>query len=564
MYILGISCFFHDSAACLLKDGQPIAAAEEERFTRKKHDSSFPRNAIRFCLAKAGVNASDLAAVIFYEKPLLKAARALQIGRAYEAFGLSSVHNALTHTINQAMFIDAILADELGYTGDLYYSEHHLSHAASAYYITSFEDAAILTVDGVGEWATTTKFRADGPSIQKLSEINYPHSLGMLYSTITAYLGFKVNNDEYKVMGLASYGTPRYRQEFEKVVHINNDASFALELRYFAFMYDSKTMYSDCLIELLGPARHLSDPMEQRHVDIAASLQAVTEEVMLGLVRSCEQEIDSQNLCLAGGVALNCAANSFVRDNSRFKNVAVQPAAGDGGAALGAALYLYHQMAGSRAVRPARYSTCLGPSYEDLEIRSALDAYDVEYDVYDSQEQLCEEVARLISENFILGWFQGAMEFGPRALGNRSILANPCNAAMKDILNVRVKFREDFRPFAPAVIRERAADYFDMDFESPFMLFTPQVRAERAAEIPAVTHFNNTARVQTVAKEDNQIFYSLLEACGRRYGAPIVINTSFNIRGEPIVRKPQDAIHCFLTTDIDYLAIGSFIARKDR
>ncbi len=560
MHVLGLSYNYHDAAACLLRDGIPIAAAEEERFTRLKHDARFPENAIRYCLAEAGIAPKDLACVVFYEKPAKKLERALRIARHYWPQSAESVALQFPGLIDEGLGFEDTLRERLGYKGRICFSEHHVSHAASAFLASPFEEAAILVADGVGEWASCSQLIGRGREIEKLREVHYPHSLGLLYAALTAFLGFRINDDEYKVMGLASYGTPRYRDRIETLIQQAEDACFALSLDYFSFMSDAKAMYSPKLVELLGPPRQRDAPITERHQDIAASLQAVTEDTMVTLAKSCWALTGSRNLCLAGGVAYNCVANSEVLARSGFDKVFIQPAAGDNGAAMGAALWAHCEVLGEARAN-VRHRTLLGPHYTDEDIAASLAAFAVPHERLDP-ETLCQRVARLIQRNLIVGWFQGRMEFGPRALGSRSILANPCSPDMKDILNNRVKFREDFRPFAPAILAEAANEYFMLDGESPFMLLTPKVRPEKAACIPSVTHVDGTARVQTVAKQDSPLFHALISAFGERSGVPIVINTSFNVRGEPIVCTPDDAVRCFLGTDIDFLAIGNFLVSK--
>ena len=560
MIILGISYNYHDAAACLVRDGLPIAAAEEERFSRQKHDVRFPEHAIAYCLSVAGIEPADLDGIAFYEKPARKLERALQIGKQYGPCSSASVAAQFPLLINEGMSVELTVRERLNFHGPVYFSEHHLSHAASAFFVSPFEEAAIITVDGVGEWATCAQFAGCSASIEKLREIHYPHSLGLLYSTLTAFLGFKVNDDEYKVMGLASYGKPRFRAEFDQLVELHSDGSFSLSLPYFTYMYDSERMYGAELQRLLGPPRRSGEPIEERHRDIAASLQAVTEDAMVALARSCRSQVASANLCLAGGVAYNCVANSKVVESSGFKRIFIQPAAGDNGAALGAALWASHEVL-SLPRHPSEHNTLLGPVFGETEILERLNAFDVRFTRLD-EDALCRRVASLIHNDLIVGWFQGRMEFGPRALGGRSILGNPCSPDMKDILNARVKFREEFRPFAPAVIEEAASKYFQLDGPSPFMLLAPRVHPERAAEIPSVAHVDCTARVQTVSAIRQPLFHRLLKSFAELSGVPILINTSFNVQGEPIVCTPDDAIKCFLGTDIDFLAIGPFLVSK--
>lgn len=560
MHILGLSCYYHDAAACLLVDGKLVSAVEEERLTRQKHDHRFPQNSIRFCLDQAGIEADQLDAVVFYEKPSRKLDRTLRVARQYPDSSEEMVGQQLRHLCHEGLFLNRVLQDKCGYGGPVFYCDHHMSHAASAFLASPYEHSAILTIDGVGDWATTGQFVGQGNAIRALRQIEFPHSLGLFYASLTAFLGFKVNNDEYKVMGLASYGQPRHLDRMRELIQLHEDGSYRLNLDYFSFMHDGQRMFSDRLIELLGPPRGADDRIEEYHIDLAASLQQITEDAVLGLVRSFEDIAEADNLCIAGGVGYNCVANSRIEERTRFKNLFIQPAAGDSGGALGAALYYWHSLGNGRSF--SAFDPYLGPGFSNDEIRANLEARSLTYRHCPSEEDLCGRTADLICRDYIVGWFQGRMEFGPRALGARSILANPRSPEMKDILNARVKFREDFRPFAPAVLEERAADYFLLNSASPYMLLTPQVRPECAALIPSVTHADGTARVQTVSRAAAPRFHRLVSEVGARSGVPVVINTSFNIRGEPIVCTPQNAVTCFLTTDIDYLAIGDFIVSK--
>lgn len=560
MNLLGISCYYHDGSACIVRDGEIIAAAEEERFTRKKHDNRFPEEAIAFCLAKAGLSIANIDAVCFYEKPLLKLERILACGSTWAAKSLALTRYQLSQSVNERLFLPQVLSDKLGYSGRVMYIDHHLSHAASAYYISNFPSSAILTVDGVGEWATTAQFIADNGVIRKHREIRYPHSLGLLYSAVTAFLGFKVNNDEYKVMGLASYGKPRFRDKIERLITLNDDGSFRLNCEYFSYMYDATRMYSEEFIKLFGQPRIPEAGVTQDHIDLAASVQAVLEDALVRMASVFQKETQQENLCLAGGVALNCVANLRLVRDTAFRNFCIQPASGDGGGSMGAALYGYYSSHTYPAAKP-HHSTLLGPEFSNDEVERVLKSKDLDYTRADEQA-LCRKTADLIYRNQIVGWFQGRMEFGPRALGSRSILANAANPSMKDILNSRVKFREDFRPFAPAVLQEKASEYFDLPFESPYMLFIAPVKSGMGSRIPSVTHTDGTARLQTVSRDDNPRFHRLISEFEALSGIPVVINTSFNIRGEPIVCTPQDAINCFLKTDIDYLIINDFIVAK--
>ena len=559
--ILGLSCYYHDAAAALVRDGQVAAAAEEERFSRRKHDSRFPSQAIAFCLRQSGLKIDDIDLVAFYEQPLLKLERILQCGRRWREQSADYVQKQLSKSLHERLIVEEILRSRMEYRGPFVYTEHHLSHAASAFYASPFNEAAILTVDGVGEWATTTQHIGKGSRIEPGREIRYPHSLGLLYSALTAFLGFKVNNDEYKVMGLAGFGQPRHRDKIAQLLTVFPDGSFQLNLEFFSFMFDREQMFSPALVELLGPPRPDGATITSYHRDLAASLQAVLEDALIRMAQGLyETSGQIANLCLAGGVALNSVANWRLFKETPFASVWVQPAAGDSGGAVGAALAAYYQNR-DEPRKLAPYSTLLGPKFSNTEIEIILKEEQVSYRWY-LEEELLSHTAELILKDRIVGWFQGRMEFGPRALGCRSILANACNPAMQDILNRRVKFREDFRPFAPAVLAEKAGEYFDLSFDSPFMLFVCPVLEDKRKVIPSVTHTDGTARVQTVAAEQNPRFYRLLQEVERRSGVPIVINTSFNIRGEPIVCTPRDAVRCFLKTDIDFLVIGDFIVEK--
>jgi carbamoyltransferase len=559
MNILGVSCYFHDASATLVRDGAIVAAAEEERFTRKKHDSRLPEEAIRYCLREGGLDMGQVDAVCFYEKPLRKLERLLATGRARR--GDAATARQLSLFLHERLFMERVLADRLGYAGPVRYCDHHLSHAACAYFTSPFDSAALMTVDAVGEWASTAQFVARGNTIRRLREIRYPHSLGMLYSAVTGFLGFKVNNDEYKVMGLASYGRPTYADRLERVFRQGPDGSFRLNLDFFSFTHDTRRMHSERFAELFGPPRTPDGPLEQRHMDIAASVQALTERTMVALAASLHEVSGGmQALCLAGGLALNCVANTRVLRQSPFSALHVPPAAADGGGSMGAALYCYWH--GRDEARPREpHNPLLGPAYDEQDMQAALHAAGLPFRRLDD-ETLFRRTAELIARDQIVGWFQGRMEFGPRALGNRSILANATNAAMKDIINARIKFREDFRPFAPAVLEERAAQWFDLDGPSPYMLLAPQVLPGQGARIPAVTHCDNSARVQTVRAADNPRLHRLIAAFEALSGVPVVMNTSFNVRGEPIVCSPQDACNCFLKTDLDFLVMGNFLVDK--
>ncbi|MGD8396369.1 MAG: carbamoyltransferase [Candidatus Eiseniibacteriota bacterium] len=559
MNILGISAFYHDAAAALYRNGALVAAASEERFTRRKHDAGYPEHAIRYCLEEGGIGVGDLDYVGFYEKPLIKFERILYtyfstFPRSYRSF-----LRAMPLWLKEKLWIPGTLRHRLGYGGPLLFSDHHESHAASAFLVSPFERAAILTVDGVGEWSTASLGRGEGTRIELLREIRFPHSLGLLYTAFTYYLGFKVNSAEYKVMGLAPYGEPRYLEQVEQVAALDEDGSFRLDLDYFDF-HTGLRMTGERFNALFGgPPRRPDDPMDQRHFDIAASIQRYTEEAVLRLGRHVHGLTGESNLCMAGGVALNCVANGRLLREGPFDDIWIQPAAGDAGGAIGVAALIHHSVLGNegRFVLPHAY---WGPGFDDGAIRAMLEADGVPFQELDRQE-LLETTARLIEDQQVIGWFQGRMEFGPRALGNRSIIADPRNPENKDRVNLKIKFRESFRPFAPTVLADRASDYFEIDRASPYMLLTAQVREDRRV-IPSVTHLDGSARLQTIARDDNPLYYDLIREFEKRTGVPVIINTSFNVRGEPIVCTPADAYRCFLRTDMDYLVLHRFLVAK--
>ncbi len=558
MNILGISCFYHDAGACLLHDGQIVAAAEEERFSRHKHDSGFPEQAVRYCLEAGDLVAEELDHVIFYEKPLLKFER---IAASYAATFPRSRQvfvQAMQTWLSEKLWVRSQIRKRLGYSGPILFGEHHLSHAASAYFPSPFAEAAVVTADGVGEWSTTTLGVGQELDLELTHELNFPHSLGLLYSAFTAYLGFEVNEGEYKVMGMAAYGQPTYVDQVRKLVRQAEDGSFHLDMRYFGY-HQSLRSITRAFTDLLGPPRPAEAELDQKYADIAASLQLVTEEIMVGLARQARTLTGSDNLCLAGGVALNVLANAKILRESGFLNVWIQPAAGDSGGCIGAATHLYHTV-----LRQPRTWTMtdayLGPGYSNDEIAAFLSELEVSHTVLHGAE-LTSAVARLLADGNVIGWFQGRMEFGPRALGARSILANPTDPGMKDKLNAKIKHREQFRPFAPSVLKEAASTYFDFDGrstdrESPFMLLVARVRPDKQHLVPAITHADGTARVQTVGREQNPRYYDLIEAFGKLTGVPVLVNTSFNVRGEPIVCTPAEAFNSFSHTDMDYLVMG--------
>ena len=565
MYLLGISCYYHDAAACLIKDGKIIAAAEEERFTRKKHDPSFPINAINFCLDFAKIDIKDLDAVCFYEKPILKFQRILNQHLQTAPFSFETFSKFFPQWTKNKLLIKKSIR-KIGYEKEIYFTEHHEAHAASCFLPSPFKEAAFLTIDGVGEWATTTIGIGKENKVQILKEIKFPHSLGLLYSTLTAYLGFSVNNSEYKVMGLSAYGNPEpYYAKLRKTIDLKEDGSFRLKMKYFDFHY-KPWMPSKELYKLLGgPIKTKDAPLTQRHKDIAAALQKVTEEVVFKILNNLHKETKLDNLCIAVGVALNSVANGKILKNIPFKKIWIQPAAGDSGCSIGAALSCYHQILNYKK-RFEQKDCYLGPSYDNKYIQNFLDSHFVRYIEFESQKELIKRTAKLINDSNIIGWFQGRMEWGPRALGARSILSNPSNPDMQAILNEKVKHREKFRPFAPVVCEDDALTYFDCDIPIPeptdFMLMVYPVKEKWHKKIPAVTHVDGSGRLQTVRRFQNPLYYDLIKEFGKLSGIPILINTSFNIRGEPIVCNPKDAYLCMMGTGIDYVVMGNFLIKR--
>jgi len=561
MNVLGLSCFYHDSAAALLRDGRIVAACQEERLSRKKHDSGFPARAVKYVLKEAGLKPEELDAVGFYDKPLLKFERMLSTYVATFPRSFPSFRKAMPVWVKEKLWVPSLIRKELApYKGPILFAEHHMSHAASCFLPSPFEESAILTVDGVGEWATASFGVGKGTDITLFKEIRFPHSLGLLYSAFTYYLGFKVNSAEYKVMGLAPYGKPvHFDRIMKEMVHLNEDGSFKLNMKYFSYDHGLR-MTNGAFDEFFGgPPRKPETWMSEREFDIAASVQKVCEEVVLAMTRYIQRETGLPNLCMAGGVALNCVANGRVIRETPFKNLFVQPAAGDAGGAVGVAHYLYNTL-DKKPRGPAWDHAYLGPEYKDPEIKEYLDATGARYTVL-SDAELTRTTAQLLSEGNVIGWYQGRMEFGPRALGGRSILADPRDPKMRDTLNMKIKFREGFRPFAPSVLADKASEWFEIDCESPYMLLVAQVR-EGKRTIPSVTHVDNSARLQTVTREQNPLYYALIEEFGRITGVPIVINTSFNVRGEPIVCTPHDAYLCFMRTNMDYLVVGHHLLDK--
>lgn len=591
-YILGISGLYHDSAAALIRDGEILAAAQEERFTRQKHDARFPEHAIRYVLDEAGISLSDVDYVAFYDKPFLKFERLLETYVATAPRGFASFRVAMPIWLKEKLFLRRFLVKELKKLwpkfdmSRLLFSEHHISHAASAYYPSPFDEAVVLTIDGVGEWATTTLGIGRGSDLEILKEIHFPHSLGLLYSAFTHYTGFKVNSGEYKVMGLAPYGVPKYKDLIlEKLVDVKEDGSFKLDQRYFNYTA-GLTMTNNAFAKVFGE-RHRkpeSDQLTQFHMDIAASIQAVTEEIVLRMTRAAAAEFGIENLCMAGGVALNCVANGKILRDGAFKQLWVQPAAGDAGGAIGTALAAWHQELGEPSLAhegDQMKGAYLGPSYDTEQICADLDKLGAVYTTM-TEDQMIAETAAAIANGKAVGWFQGRMEFGPRALGGRSILGDPRLPEMQKTLNLKVKYRESFRPFAPSVLREDVADWFQLDDDSPYMQIVADVAEARKkpmstedealfgidklnvprSEIPAVTHVDYSARIQTVHADTNPLYHRLISQFKRMTGCPVVVNTSFNVRGEPIVCTPEDAFRCFMGTEMDVLSIGNVILRK--
>jgi carbamoyltransferase len=592
MRVLGISAFYHDSAAALVEDGRIVAAAQEERFTRKKHDSSFPKNAIAYCLEEAGAELDNLDYAVFYDKPFLKFERLLETYLTFAPRGFSSFRMAIPLWLKEKLFQKSLLKGELKKFAQsfdvnrLLFCEHHLSHAASAFYPSPFEDAAVLTMDGVGEWATTSAAMGSGKNLEVFQEIHFPHSLGLLYSAFTYYTGFKVNSGEYKVMGLAPYGEPKYKKLIlDNLIDLKPDGSFRLDLSYFDYC-TGLTMTNERFSALFGePVRSPEELLTDFHMDMAASIQAVLDEVVLRLTRGLAKKTGSKNLCLAGGVALNCVANGRVLFDGAFENIWIQPAAGDAGGAIGAALAATHIFKGQPRKTnggDGMFGSFLGPSFSQAEIEQRLLTSGARFMVLNEDEMIAKTVDALADQQAV-GWFQGRMEFGPRALGARSILGDPRAPTMQRNLNLKVKYRESFRPFAPSVLRENVSDWFELDSDSPYMLLVSGVRKDRCrsmtpdeiglfgidklniarSEIPAVTHVDYSARIQTVHANTNPLFHRLLTRFKEKTGCPVLVNTSFNVRGEPIVCTPEDAFRCFMGNELDLLVVGNCILKKD-
>lgn len=570
MYILGISCFYHDSSAALLKDGKIVAAAQEERFTRKKHDISFPENAIKYCLESQKITIDNVDYIGFYEKPFLKFERFLYqhlqcFPKSYKVF-LSSIPS----WTNEKFRIIKIIRKKLKYEKDILFLQHHMAHAAS-FLISPFKEAIVLTIDGVGEWTTTTYGFGNENDIKLLKEIKFPHSIGLLYSTITAYLGFSVNNSEYKVMGLSPYGdmnrkTNQYYEKLKKVIDIKDDGSYRLDMSYFIFHYANRMPSKKFCSLLDGPIRKPESEITQRHKDIAAALQLITEEAIIKILNYSYKSTNCKNLVISGGVGLNSVINGKILKNTPFKNIWIQPDPGDGGTSIGAAVFIYNAILGNKRIYELD-NAYLGPEFSKEEIKKFLEKNNIKHHEFKGEKELIRETAKLIYNNKVVGWFHGRMEWGPRALGARSILSNPCSPEMKEILNLKVKHREKFRPFAPVVCVDDASEYFDCDKPIPlptdFMLMVYPIKKKYHKKIPAVTHVDGSGRLQTIRREQNHLYYNLIKEFGKLSGIPILINTSFNIRGEPIVCTPYDAYKCMMGTGIDYLIIDRFLIKRE-
>ncbi|MGB7924038.1 MAG: carbamoyltransferase [Pyrinomonadaceae bacterium] len=592
--ILGLSAYYHDSAACLVRDGEIIAAAQEERFSRRKHDPRFPRQAVDYCLREAAATIDDVDYVAFYDKPLVKFERLLETYLAYAPRGFTSYLKGMPNWLKEKFNLPGLIRKELNYKGKLLFGDHHESHAASAFYPSPFKEAAVLTIDGVGEWATASYGVGQGNDLKILKQMKFPHSLGLLYSAFTAFTGFKVNSGEYKLMGLAPYGEPKYVDTILRdLVDIHEDGSLRLNLRYFIFPHHAQRMTGSAFNNLFGPPRQPEGPVTQREMDLAKSIQQVVEEVVLRMARHAHRETGMENLCMAGGVALNCVANGRLLREGPFKRIWIQPAAGDAGGALGVAFSVYHRYMGQERngyaemngggehYRDRMKGALLGPRYSPAEIKSFLDERGIPFERVDRKE-LPLRVAQLIADEKVIGLMQGRMEFGPRALGARSIIGDPRSPRMQSIMNLKIKYRESFRPFAPSVLREQVGEYFELEEDSPYMLLVAEVRPEHRlpaasgtenlqgieklkvprSSIPAVTHVDYSARVQTVRREVNPLYYDIIKSFQDQTNCPVIVNTSFNVRSEPIVCSPEDAYRCFMRTEMDYLVLEDFILDK--
>ena len=586
MYILGISAFYHDSAVCLIEDGEIIFAAQEERYTRKKHDSSFPINAIKDCFINSGITAENVDYVAFYDKPFLKFERILETYLAYAPLGIRSFLMAMPLWIRKKLWIKELIRNELDYDSRIIFPEHHMSHAASGFFASPYQEAAFLTMDGVGEWATTSYGTGKGNEVQMLAEIQFPHSLGLLYSAFTYYTGFRVNSGEYKVMGLAPYGEPKYKDLIlENLIDVQDDGSFKMNMDYFNYCA-GLTMTSRKFHKLFGgPPRKPESNLTQKEMDLARSVQEVTEEIVLKMARHVKKETGMDYLCLAGGVALNCVANGKLLRSGLFDDIWIQPAAGDAGGALGCALFTWYQYLGNSRKADNRTDfmkgAYLGPQFQNDTIESFLNQNSYPY-IKLNDGEISEKIADLISDAKVIGWFQGKMEFGPRALGARSIIGDARSSEMQKIMNLKIKHRESFRPFAPSIMAEHISDYFEIDRASPYMLLVANIREEKQismteeqksyfgleklnvvrSEVPAITHVDYSARIQSVNQETNPIYHQMLTKFYERYGCSVIVNTSFNVRGEPIVCTPEDAYLCFMRTEMDYLIMGNYLLDK--
>jgi carbamoyltransferase len=588
MYILGISAYYHDSAACLLKDGKIIAAAQEERFTRKKHDQNFPMNAIKYCLKAASISANQLEIVAFYDKPFLKFERILETYLSYSPKGIGSFLKAIPLWIKKKLWIKSLIQDEIGFNGKILFPEHHASHAASAFYASPFKDAAFLTMDGVGEWATTSYGIGNGNKMEVLADIKFPNSLGLLYSAFTYYTGFRVNSGEYKVMGLAPYGEPKYKDLiYDNLIDVKEDGSFNMDMSYFDYNV-GLTMTNKKFNDLFGgPPREPESELSQKEMDLARSVQEVTEEIVLKMAKHVKSITDQKYLCLAGGVALNCVANGKLLRSGIFDDIFIQPAAGDAGGALGCAYIAWYQHLGNTRKADGKTDfmngAYLGPEFSNDEIKNYLDRKGYDYKKL-TDEELPEKIADLINEQNVIGWFQGRMEFGPRALGGRTIIGDSRSSDTQRTINLKIKYRESFRPFAPSIREENISEYFDIDRPSPYMLLVADVKKDKQlpmtdeqesyfglkklniarSEVPAITHVDYSARIQSVNRHTNKRYHDMLTVFNEKYGCPVIVNTSFNVRGEPIVCTPEDAYLCFMRTEMDYLILNNYLLSKKK
>ena len=586
MYILGISAYYHDSAACILKNGEIIAAAQEERFTRKKHDQNFPINAIKYCLKEADISSKELRIVAFYDKPFLKFERILETYLSYAPRGIKSFLKAMPLWIKKKLWIKSLIQDEIGFKGKILFPEHHASHAASAFYASPFKNAAFLTMDGVGEWATTSYGVGKSNKMEVLADIKFPNSLGLLYSAFTFYTGFRVNSGEYKVMGLAPYGEPKYKDLiFKHLIDVKEDGSFKMDMSYFDYNV-GLTMTNKKFNNLFGgPPRQPESELTQKEMDLARSIQEVTEEIVMKMAKHVREVTKQKYLCLAGGVALNCVANGKLLRSKIFDDIFIQPAAGDAGGALGCAYIAWYQHLDNKRIADGKTDSMngayLGPQFSNDQIKRYLDENSYEYKKL-SDDELPEKVADLINEQNVIGWFQGRMEFGPRALGSRTIIGDSRSPETQKTINLKIKYRESFRPFAPSILEENISEYFDIDRPSPYMLLVAAVKKDKQismtseqesyfglqklniprSQVPAITHVDYSARIQSVNKKTNKRYHDMLTAFNNKYGCPVIVNTSFNVRGEPIVCTPKDAYLCFMRTEMDYLIMNNYLLYK--